>query len=610
MAEQRLNRRLAAIVAADVVGYSRLMEANEAGTLVRLKELRRDVFDPTTERFGGRIFKNTGDGALAEFPSAVDALQCMIDIQRELGERNASLSEDQRFVLRVGISLGDVIVDGDDLYGNGVNVAARMETLAETGGICVSGTIHEHAAGAIDVTFEDLGPQQVKNIERPVQAFRLNFEAGVMTTGAPGFSFPGSSDPETGAQLNGAPSTGAPLALPEKPSIAVLPFQNMSGDAEQEFFADGMAEDIITTLSHYRSLFVIARNSTFAYKGQSPDLRELSRDLGVRYVLEGSVRKGGSRIRVTAQLIEGATGNHIWAKRYDRELDDIFDLQDEMTQAIVSAIGPEIDQAERERAKRLPPESLDTWEAYQRGLWHLYRFTREDNAEAQTLFKRASTADSSFAPSRSGLTHALYYSFMHGYAEDREGALEEARGAGQSAIAIDERDADAHFALGRILYLQREWDASINQLEAAIALNPNFAHAHVGHGTALLWSGELAPAIEATDIAIRLSPHDPIMWLCLTVKALAQFNNGDNAGSEETMRQAIRQPTLPWTPHAILAAVLGERGKVAEARKALSAALKIKPDLGFVHLREIFPFRHPEHLEQVIGGLRKAGLKD
>ena len=600
MAEQRLNRRLAAIVAADVVAYSRLMEVDEAGTLARLKELRRDVFDPTTERFGGRIFKNTGDGALAEFPSAVDALQCMIDIQRELGERNAGLPEDRRFVLRVGISLGDVIVDGDDLYGNGVNVAARMETLAETGGICVSGTVHEHAAGAIDVTFEDLGPQQVKNIERPVQAFRLNFEAGVMTTNATA----------TGDQSNAAPAPGAPLALPEKPSIAVLPFQNMSGDAEQEFFADGMAEDIITTLSHYRSLFVIARNSTFAYKGQSPDLRELSRDLGVRYVLEGSVRKGGNRIRVTAQLIEGATGNHIWAKRYDRELDDIFEVQDEMTQAIVAAIGPEIDQAERERAQRLPPENLDTWEAYQRGLWHLYRFTREDNAEAQALFKRASAAAASFAPSRSGLAHALYYAFMHGYLEDREGALTEAHAAGRAAIAIDPKDADAHFGLGRILYLRRELDASIDAFEAAIALNPNFAPAYLGHGSVLMWAGEFERGIDILEMAIRLSPHDPLMWTFLTVKGMALFGLGRHAEANENMRQATRQATLPWTPYALHAAILGFISKEDEARLVLSAALKVKPDLTIGHMREIMPYRHPEHLKMILDGARKAGLAD
>ena len=474
MADKRLVRRLAAIVAADVVGYSRLMEADEAGTHERLQTLRRDVFDPGTERFGGRIFKNAGDGALAEFASAVDAVQCMIEIQGKLQEHNADLPEDRRLVLRVGISMGDVIVDGDDLYGNGVNVAARMETLADPGGICISGNVHEHVSGALDAKFEDLGEQQVKNIHRPVPAYRLNLSP--LAAKDPG-----------AATL--ATQTRMALALPEKPSIAVLPFSNMSGDTEQEFFADGMAEDIITSLSRYRSLFVIARNSTFAYKGQSPDLREVSRDLGVRYVLEGSVRKGGSRIRVTAQLIEGETGNHIWAERYDRELDDIFALQDEITETIVSAIGPEIDQAERDRARMLPPDNLDAWSRYQRGLWHMYRFNSDDNAEAQRLFKSAAEASETFAPARSGLTHALYYAFMHGYGEDRQATLDEAYHSGRAAVAADERDADAHFALGRILYLRHDLASSLKAFESAIARNENFAHAHLGHASALLFDG-------------------------------------------------------------------------------------------------------------------------
>jgi adenylate cyclase len=594
MAESRLNRRLAAIVAADVVGYSRLMEADEAGTLSRLKALRGEVFDPTTERYGGRIFKNTGDGALAEFPSSVDAVQCMVDIQRELGARNAGMPEDQRFVLRVGISLGDVIVEGDDLYGNGVNVAARMETLSETGGICISGNVHEHVAGSIDLHFEDLGPQTVKNLDRPVPAFRLHLNA----------------EGSTGVIAAQSNAETAPLALPEKPSIAVLPFQNMSGDAEQEFFADGMAEDIITTLSHFRSLFVIARNSTFAYKGQSPDLRELSRDLGVRYVLEGSVRKGGSRIRVTAQLIEGTTGNHIWAKRYDRELDDIFDLQDEMTQAIVSAIGPEIDQAERERAQRLPPENLDTWEAYQRGLWHLYRFNAEDNVEAQSYFRRAIAAAANFAPSQSGLTHALYYSFMHGYAEDREALLHEARASGRAAIAIDGKDADAHFALGRILYLQHDLDASINAFEAAISHNPNFAHAYMGLGLAQAFGGQFEPGLTNCDIAIRLSPHDPLMWLFLTIRGLVLICIGRDDEAKETMLQATREPTVPWTVHFMHATALARGGETENAKTAFGNALRIKPDLRSGQIHEFFPFRDSSHLDIFLDGARKAGLKD
>ncbi len=589
MAEQRLTRRLAAIVAADVVGYSRMMDADEAGTLARLKSLRREIFDPITERFGGRIFKNTGDGALAEFPSAVDAVQCATEIQGALARHNAGLAEEGRFVLRMGISLGDVIVEGDDLYGNGVNVAARMETLAEPGGICVSGNVHEHVANAMDVEFEDMGPQSIKNIDRPVSAYRVSW------------------GPEGSAAKIAAPEA-TPPALPDKPSIAVLPFQNMSGDVEQEFFADGMAEDIITSLSRHRSLFVIARNSTFAYKGRSPDLRELSRDLGVRYVLEGSVRKGGPRIRVTAQLIEGASGNHIWAERYDRELDDIFALQDEITQAITAAIGPEIDQAERDRAQRLAPENLDVWESYQRGLWHLYRFNREDNAAAQRLFKRAVAAAPNFAPAHSGVAHALYFSFMHGYAEDRPATLVEAYDAGRAAVAADGRDADAHFALGRILYLRHDLDTSIAELEAAIALNPNFAHAHLGLGTALVFAGLWDRTIECCDLAVRLSPHDPLLWLFLIVKAFAFLGARRLEEAAATAREAVRQPTAAWTAYGILASALGHLGNVAQARDALADVLRLKPGLDAEHVRQILPFRDPAHLDYVVEGLRKAGL--
>jgi len=375
MADERVQRRLAAIVAADVVGYSGLMEHDEAGTLARLKSLRAEVFDPTTTRFGGRVFKNTGDGALSEFASAVDAVQSAVEVQRALAARNADLPADARIILRIGISLGDVIVDGDDLYGNGVNIAARMEGLAEPGAICVSGNVHEHVCNTLDVTFEDLGEQVVKNIDRPVRSYRVHLESA--------------------AELV---ATTEPLPLPEKPSIAVLPFQNMSGDAEQEFLADGVAEDIITALSRLRWLFVIARNSTFAYKGASSDVRDVARDLGVRYVLEGSVRRAGSRVRVTGQLVDATTGNHIWAERYDRDIEDIFELQDEITTAIVRAVDPEIQGAERERALRKRPENLTAWDYYQRGLWHLARLTRDDLDQATEHLSEAISADPRFAP--------------------------------------------------------------------------------------------------------------------------------------------------------------------------------------------------------------------
>ena len=340
MEESGVKRKLAAILAADVAGYSRLMGADEQGTLDRLHEYRQTI-DQLIDEHHGRFVGSAGDSVLAEFASSVDVVSCAWEIQKSLGALNESLPEGRRMEFRIGVNLGDVLVEGPQIYGDGVNVAARMEALAEPGTICVSGNVHEHIGTALDIGFEDLGAQLVKNIDQPIHSYRVLLDE---------------HEPTVASKKR--------RTVTDKPSITVLPFENMSGDPEQEFFADGMAEDIITGLSRYRSLFVIARNSTFAYKGQSPDLRNVSRDLGVKYVLEGSMRKAGSRIRVTAQLIDGTTGSHIWAERYDRELHDIFALQDEITETIVAAIGPEIDQVERERAQRLAPDSLDAWESY------------------------------------------------------------------------------------------------------------------------------------------------------------------------------------------------------------------------------------------------------
>ncbi len=355
MAEARVQRRLAAILAADVAGYSRLMGADEEGTLAALKELRRELADPKIKEHRGRIVKTTGDGLLVEFASVVDAVRCAVEVQQEMAERNVGVPEEQRIQFRIGINLGDIIKDGRDIYGDGVNVAARLEALAEPGGICVNRVVRDQVRDKLDFAFEDAGEQRVKNIARPLRVYHVR---------------PGQVANE---EMSAAQP---PLALPDKPSLAVLPFTNMSGDPEQEFVSDGIAEDVISALSHYPSLFVIARNSTFTYKGRAVDVKQVGRELGVRYVLEGGVRKAGNRIRVTAQLIEAETGNHVWANRYDRDLADIFAVQDEITHALTTALTPAIADAELRRAIRKPPESLDAWAAYQRGLWHLSKATR------------------------------------------------------------------------------------------------------------------------------------------------------------------------------------------------------------------------------------------
>ena len=572
------------------------MGADEQGTLATLKAHREAVM-PIIRAHGGRVVGTAGDGLLLEFPSVTEAVLCAVEVQPLMDERNASIPEERKMLYRVGINLGDVMIDGDDIYGDGVNIAARLEALAEPGGVCVSQTVLEHVRDRIDVPFDDLGEVEVKNIVRPVRVWRW----APMQAAAPDADLVTDPVAEPGGEAEA-------LALPDKPSIAVLPFENMSGDPEQEFFADGMTEDIITALSRYRSLFVIARNSTFAYKGQSPDLRDVARDLGVKYVLEGSIRKGGNRIRVTGQLIEGASGSHIWAERYDRDLTDIFALQDEITETIVAAIGPEIDQVERERARLLPPDDLDTWESYQRGLWHLYRFSREDNTEAQRLFRQASARSPNFSPALSGLTHARYYAFMHSYVEDKDALLEVAFESGRAAIAADDRDADAHYALCRILYLRHDYDAAVAEGKAAVAYNPNMAQAYLGLATALLYAGDRDRAIESADRALRLSPHDPLIWILHVVRAFAFMIDGEAEKAEECARQAVRQPTAEITAYFSLASAIGWQGKAAEAAKAMTEVLRRKPDFNSEYVAQVLPFKNPADLEFVVEGLHKAGL--
>ena len=576
MEEQGSSRRLSAVLIADIAGYTKLVEQDTEGTVSELKSVRASVINPAISRLNGRIVKHTGDGFLAEFQSVQDAVDCAIEMQSDL--RTSSLN------FRMAVNLGDVIDDGEDIYGEGVNIAARLETLADPGGISISGGVFDQVRNRVKANFEDLGEHEVKHVSAPVRVYRIEVSISETTLS------------------NKLSDTNM---LPDKPSIAVLPFDNMSGDPEQEFFADGMAEDIITSLSRYRSLFVIARNSTFAYKGTSFNLKDVSEALGVRYLVEGSVRKSGSRIRVTAQLVEGKTNIQIWAERFDRVIEDIFALQDEITEAIVSAIGPEIDQAERDRAKRLPPDNLDAWELYQKGLWHLYRFTAQDNNEAQQLFCRANEIAPDFSPAMSALTHALYYEYMHGYTDrNREQLLSDAFNISRNAIAADERDADAHFAIGRILYLRQELEASKVEFETAIALNPNFSHAYLGLGGALVFNGEFSRCIEVCDHALRLSPKDPIHWLFFTVKGMALLCSGNHQLAADALQHATRQPTAAWTAYLVLGSALGHLDRIQEARVSIEHVLAIKPDLHIDHLKEIFPFHSGEHFAILLDGLR------
>ncbi len=567
------------------------MAADEGGTLARFKSLRGDHFEPAIRTHGGHLVGEAGDSLLVEFTTATEAVACAVEVQRQLAELNAELPEDRRMRFRIGINLGEVIVDGATIHGDGVNIAARLEKLAEPGEIVIARGVHDHIKGKVSYRFEDLGEKSLHNIAEPVRAYRIASPTGEATVRA---------------AVAGEPA----LALPSKPSIAVLPFTNMSGDPEQDYFADGITEDLITALSKIRWFFVIARNSTFAFKGKPVDVSEVGQRLGVRYVLEGSLRKGGNRVRVSAQLVEAASGHHVWAERYDREIHDVFALQDEMTETIIRAIEPELSGAERERAMRKPPNSLDTWDLFQRGLWHQYRFTKEDNAEARRFFHRAVEADPTFAQAHAALAHAIYWDALFGYASDAAGALSNGLDHARQAVALDNKEPFAHFALGRVQTMRAEHDAAITELERAIEINANFAHAYYGLGWALILAGRPAEALERIDTAIRLNPNDPAAWTFYGGRAFALYFLGRLDEAADWARRSARSATTGLWAHVIEAVVLAQLGHAREAASALTEARRLKPDLSTAFVREVMPFRDPAHAGRVVDGLVKAGLPD
>ena len=589
MARKRVERRLTAILSADVVGYGRLMGEDEEGTLAALKAHRAEFIDPTITDYHGRVVKLMGDGALVEFPSVVEAVRCAVDVQRGLAERNASAPSNRRVDFRIGVNLGDIIVEGDDIYGDGVNVAARLQELAETNGICISGDVYRQVEAKLDFAFEDLGEQHLKNIAKPVRVYRVRENETGRTAGV---------------------RLSEPLPLPEKPSIAVLPFENMSGDPEQEYFADGVAEDIITGLSRVRWFFVIARNSSFTYKGKAVDVRRIGRELGVQYVLEGSVRRAASRVRITAQLIDATTGKHVWAERYDREIEDIFALQDEITETIVAAIEPELSAVERERARRKPPESLDAWDLYQRGLWHMYRFTKDDNAEAQHLFRRSLEIDPNFASTYAHLAYACHIAAIMDFSDDPPESLNEALEAGRQAVALDDKEAMAHAVLGRVYAMRREHDLAVEEAETAIELNQSMAQAYFGLGFALTFSGRMHEAVDQLDKATRLSPHDPNLWSFMVVRAWAHILMRQFEDAAMWSRRAIRQPNTQFWAQATLASALGHLERTEEARRVTADLFRIKPQFSLAIVEKTLPFKEATHLELYLDGLRKAGLPE
>jgi TolB-like protein len=592
MVEQSIQRRLTTILAADVVGYGRLMAADEAGTMALLRARRLDILMPLVARHGGRIFKVMGDGVLVEFASAVSAAQFAVDLQLAMEAANAAQPEDRRIVLRIGVNLGDVMVEGSDLYGDGVNIAARLETLADPGGILVSGTIYDYIKSKVKVGFEDIGAQTLKNIAEPVRAYRV-VRGGL------------AAPPSPGAKVKSSPP------LPDKPSIAVLPFQNISIDPEQEYFADGMVDEITTALSRLRWLFVIARNSSFAYKGRAVDVRQVGRELGVRYVLEGSVRKAGNRVRITGELIDASTGAQLWSDRFEGGLEDIFDLQDMVTANVVGALAPKLESAEIERAMRKPTESLSAYDYYLRGMGLYNQWKREAGDEALSLFQRAIELDPKFASAHAMAARCYVQRKAGGWVTDRSREIAEtARLARRAAeLGMDDSVAlgTAGFALAWVVDAVEE---GAKLVERALALNPNFAWGWGFSGWINVWLGKPEVASEHLARALRLSPHDPLSLSYQTAAACAHFFNGryDEAWSwAETAMQ--NRPDYAF-PNCIGAASGSLADKLTEAKAAMARLRVMMPELRIGNLRAFFPLRRPQDLANFADGLRRAGLPE
>jgi len=549
MAEAPVERRLAAILAADVFGYSRLMGIDEEGTLAALKAHRRELIDPKIAEHRGRIVKTTGDGALVEFASAVAAVRCALDIQRAMAERNADIPEDRRIEFRMGINVGDIIVDEGDVYGDGVNIAARIEPLAEPGALCLSDNAYQQIKGKLSIDIIDMGEQQLKNIGQPVRVY------SVCSEGA---------------------ATRPTLSLPDKPSVAVLPFQNMSGEPEQDYFADGMVEDIITGLSRIKWLFVIARNSTFAYKGSAIDVKKVGRELGVRYVLEGSVRKAADRVRITVQLINATTGAHVWAERYDRKSNDIFALQDEITLSVVGAMEPSLRSAEVERAKRKRPDSLDAYDLVLQALPDVYSRMPEQEKRALVLLERAFALDPNYALAHACAAHSHHTLYLRGglNLEHRAAAIRHA----YSAIAHGQDDALALTFAGFVLGMDaHDRAAAFAALDAAIAISPSTALAYIMGSIVLSFAGKAERAAEWAERGLRLSPLDPWRSSAFNTLAFGHFQHGRYEEAAAAAYKAVQCSPGFSICYMALAAPLAKLGRLEEAKAAAARVLELQP---------------------------------
>jgi class 3 adenylate cyclase/TolB-like protein len=700
-----MDRKLTTIIAMDVVGYSRLMEIDEAGTLGRLKEIRAGVVEPAVARHAGRTVKLMGDGALLEFPSVVGAVQCAVEIQRELRLRNGSSGQRGGLHLRVGIHLGDVIVENGDIYGDGVNVASRLESLAEPGGIVLSKQVHDHIGGNVPARFVSLGEQSVKNISRPIHAYRVDFgdEDGaaaphvirfrefeldtalfelrqngervsvepqvfdllvflarngrrtvtreeiftaiwgdrvvsdaalssqikaarravgddgssqhtIATVHGRGFRFVAPID---GAAARGAPPDDAGRAAPppaagetaRKPSVAVLPFLNLNQDPSEDVFADGIAEDITTALAKNRWLTVIARNPAFAFRGSKEGIRAIGQKLDADYLVTGSVRKAGTRFRITVQVADSESEQSVWSERFDRDKVDIFDLQDEISELVAARIEAELGLSEQKKAERRPRKNLGAWDLYQLGTAEFYKFTPAANVKAQELLRQAIALDPGLASAHARLAYAIVLSMVYFDAPPEPARMDEALAAAERAIQLDDQDANGYFTLGRVRLARCEYDLAIDALEQALALNPCLAVAYCGLGDSLAYEGRLEQAIEQFEHAVRLSPHDPFRWGFFSYRSLAHLFRGEFQEAAAWARRAVQVPNAQYWARAHLVAALGHLGDAQQTESAVKDLLQVKSEFSIDFARRhLFYIKRPDQIEIYLAGLRKAGL--
>ncbi len=579
------KRRLAAILAGDMVGFTRLMEADESGTLARLKAHRVELIDPAAAKIGGRIVKTTGDGMLVEFASVVDAGQCAVEIQQRMARRNADMPDDRRIDFRFGINLGDIIVEGDDVYGNGVNIAARLEALADPGGIYFSDMARRAVEGNLDVDLEDLGEHDLKNIAQPVQVWRWVADGGAQDK----------------------PAAGGGKILPDKPSLAVLAFENMSGDAEQAYFSDGISEDIITDLSKLEGLHVIARNSTFVYKNQAVNIPEVAHELGVRYVLEGSVRKAGNRVRVTAQLIDSVDGGHVWADRFDRDLDDIFAVQDELTQKIVAVLKVKLSPDEKDRLVHKGTTDIDAYNLFLRGRGQAWLHTKLGNRTARQLLESAIAIDPGFAAAQAHIAFTHLNDYVNGWADIPEESLRTGLELAKQAVEMNDKEAQTHFVLSAAYKWNRQHDLALAEAERCLALEPNSAEGYLSLAHVQIFMGDPAAGLKSLDACRRLDPHFPEAVFHFLAEAHISLGQFDEAVA--VLKRRLERNPESWTGYALLASCFGHLGLLDEGRAALAQLLRLNPDFSIERRRRILPFKNPADFERRVEGLRKVGLQ-